>query len=173
MALERAAFGWNRHCEERSDEAIQRTWARYGPLDCFASLAMTIAVRPKCNLLSSCWSAARLGAAAVMAAPGLRSGGDPAIHAAPPQMSPGSGAANGARASGTKRFDLAAPLRSFSAPKHVDGRDQPWDEPGHDASSPFAPPRYPEFLLPTTSTMRVCFVLRKNGKCGMHFSSPD
>ena len=37
---------------------------------------------------------------------------DPAIHAAPLQMSPGS-SANGARASGTKRFDLAAPLRSF------------------------------------------------------------
>ena len=54
---------------------------------------------------------------------------DPAIHAAPRQMSSGS-AANGARASGTKRFDLAAPLRSFSAPKHVDGRD----EPGHDGS---------------------------------------
>jgi hypothetical protein len=44
-------------------------------------------------------------------------------------MSPGS-AANGARASGTKRFDLAAPLRSFSALKHVDGRDKP----GHDGS---------------------------------------
>jgi hypothetical protein len=40
------AFGWNRHCEKRSDEAIQRTWAPYVPLDCFASLAMMIAVRP-------------------------------------------------------------------------------------------------------------------------------
>ena len=49
--LERAAFGWNRHCEERSDEAIQRTCAPHVPLDCFASLAMTIAVRPKCDLL--------------------------------------------------------------------------------------------------------------------------
>jgi hypothetical protein len=64
---------------------------------------------------------------------------DPAIHAAAPQMSSGD-AANGARASGTKRFDLAAPWRSFSAPKYVDGRDKP----GHDASS-FAPPQYPEF----------------------------
>jgi hypothetical protein len=44
-------------------------------------------------------------------------------------MSPGS-AANGARASGTKRFDLAAPLRSFSPLKHVDGLDKP----GHDGS---------------------------------------
>src|ERR1700722_1725877 len=25
---------WNRHCEERSDEAIQRTWTPYVPLDC-------------------------------------------------------------------------------------------------------------------------------------------
>jgi hypothetical protein len=62
--LGRAAFGWNRHCEERSDEAIQRTWAPYVPLDCFAVarperrasfdalwLAMTIAIRPKCNLV--------------------------------------------------------------------------------------------------------------------------
>jgi hypothetical protein len=31
----------HRHCEERSDEAIQRTKAPYVPLDCFASLAMT------------------------------------------------------------------------------------------------------------------------------------
>jgi hypothetical protein len=27
---------WARHCEERSDVAIQRTWARYVPLDGFA-----------------------------------------------------------------------------------------------------------------------------------------
>jgi hypothetical protein len=79
-------------------------------------------------------SAARLGAAAVMA------GLDPAIHSAPPRMSPGS-AANGARASGTKRFDLAAPLRSFSAPKHVDGRD----EPAMTLQVRFAPPQYSEF----------------------------
>jgi hypothetical protein len=42
----RAAFAWNRHCEERSDEAIQRTCARYVPLDCFASLAMTMLAAP-------------------------------------------------------------------------------------------------------------------------------
>jgi hypothetical protein len=31
---------WGRHCEERSDEAIQAATAD-APLDCFASLAMT------------------------------------------------------------------------------------------------------------------------------------
>src|SRR5580704_9716006 len=55
LGLGRAAFGWNRHCEERSDEAIQRTWAPCVPLDCFPGsqspgVAMTIAVRSKCNL---------------------------------------------------------------------------------------------------------------------------
>jgi hypothetical protein len=25
-----------RHCEERSDEAIQESWAPYVPMDCFA-----------------------------------------------------------------------------------------------------------------------------------------
>src|SRR5580704_17783744 len=35
LGLGRAAFGWNRHCEERSDEAIQRTCAPCVPLDCF------------------------------------------------------------------------------------------------------------------------------------------
>src|SRR5271169_6773956 len=55
--LEHAAFGRNRHCEERSDEAIQRTRAPYVPLDCFPpgpkaqGVAMTITVRPKYNLL--------------------------------------------------------------------------------------------------------------------------
>ena len=29
--LEPSALGWNRHCEERSDEAIQRTWMPYVP----------------------------------------------------------------------------------------------------------------------------------------------
>jgi hypothetical protein len=38
------ASGRNRHCEERSDEAIQRTEGTLRSLDCFASLAMTIAV---------------------------------------------------------------------------------------------------------------------------------
>jgi hypothetical protein len=33
-----------RHCEERSDEAIQKP--HVGPLDCFASLAMTAMVAP-------------------------------------------------------------------------------------------------------------------------------
>src|ERR1700722_2949564 len=28
------SFGWNRYCEERSDEAIQRTCAPHVPLDC-------------------------------------------------------------------------------------------------------------------------------------------
>jgi hypothetical protein len=103
---------------------------------------------------ASCWSAARLGAAAVMA------GLDPAIHAAPPQMSPGS-AANGAGASGTKRFDLAAPLRSFSAPKNVDGRD----EPGHDASGPFrAAPVFGIPRLPTTNAIRVVLYLANKQK---------
>jgi len=101
-----------------------------------------------------CWSAARLGAAAVMA------GIDPAIHAAPPQMSPGS-ATNGARASGTKRFDLTASLRSFSAPKHVDGRD----EPGHDASGPFrAAPVFGIPWLPTTSALRIVLSLAQKQK---------
>ncbi len=54
---------------------------------------------------------------------------DPAIHAAPPQMSPAT-AANGVRGFRNKTFDLAAPSRLFSALKHVDGRD----EPGHDGS---------------------------------------
>jgi hypothetical protein len=32
---------FNRHCEERSDEAIHRPVVRRGPMDCFAALAMT------------------------------------------------------------------------------------------------------------------------------------
>jgi hypothetical protein len=44
--LERDAFGWNRHREERSDAAIQESRGAYVPLDCFASLAMTGLVRP-------------------------------------------------------------------------------------------------------------------------------
>ena len=35
--LERVAFGWDRHCEERSDEAIQRTRDAQRSLDCFPS----------------------------------------------------------------------------------------------------------------------------------------
>jgi hypothetical protein len=88
---------------------------------------------------ASCWSAARIGAAAVMA------GLDPAIHAAPPQMCPGS-AANGARASGTKRFDLAALAVVLCAEKRG------W--PGRARTSPamtlqvrVAPPQYREFLV--------------------------
>jgi hypothetical protein len=45
VRAERAAFGWNRLCEERSDEAIQRTWAPYVPwiaASAFGLLAMTI-----------------------------------------------------------------------------------------------------------------------------------
>jgi hypothetical protein len=41
--LERDCLGLIRHCEERSDAAIQS--AAVEPLDCFASLAMTEAVR--------------------------------------------------------------------------------------------------------------------------------
>jgi hypothetical protein len=41
-----------RHREERSDAAIQESRAPYVPLDRFAALAMTIMVRPKCNLVS-------------------------------------------------------------------------------------------------------------------------
>ena len=53
----------DRHREERSDAAIQKEVGRFVPLDCFAVspsvrtgvfdalwLAMTIAVRAKCNL---------------------------------------------------------------------------------------------------------------------------
>ena len=42
-----------RHCEERSEEAIQRTEDALRSVDCFASLAMTATVRAKCNPL---WS---------------------------------------------------------------------------------------------------------------------
>ena len=58
-------LGWNRDCEERSDEAIQRTWDARRSLDCFAIarpegrasfdalwLAMTIGVRPNAIGLS-------------------------------------------------------------------------------------------------------------------------
>jgi hypothetical protein len=36
---------WVRHCEERSDEAIQQLQRLIRALDCFASLAMTLGVR--------------------------------------------------------------------------------------------------------------------------------
>ncbi|HXE25655.1 MAG TPA: hypothetical protein VN637_12275, partial [Roseiarcus sp.] len=44
MTLEHDATGSNRdrHCEERSDEAIQRTKGVLRSLDCFAPLAMTL-----------------------------------------------------------------------------------------------------------------------------------
>ena len=48
--LEQAANCWNRHREERSDAAIQELQGALVTLDCFAALAMTIVVRPKCNL---------------------------------------------------------------------------------------------------------------------------
>jgi hypothetical protein len=37
------------HREQRSDAAIQESWALYVPPDCFASLAMTSAIRRKCT----------------------------------------------------------------------------------------------------------------------------
>ena len=62
--IEAAAFGRNRHREERSDVAIQESQGALSSLDCFAiarlegrasfdalGLAMTPLVRPKCNLL--------------------------------------------------------------------------------------------------------------------------
>jgi hypothetical protein len=48
--LEPAAFARNRHREERSGAAIQMAVGRPMTPDCFASLAMTIVVRPICNL---------------------------------------------------------------------------------------------------------------------------
>jgi hypothetical protein len=36
LALERAAFGWNRHREVRSDAAIQESWSALRSLDRFA-----------------------------------------------------------------------------------------------------------------------------------------
>jgi hypothetical protein len=54
--LERAAFGWNRHREQRSDAAIQGTVGRpttpglLPPGSQSPGVAMTIAVRPKPNL---------------------------------------------------------------------------------------------------------------------------
>ena len=41
---EHAALAWDRYCEERSDEAIQRTKGVLLSLDCFAALAMTTLV---------------------------------------------------------------------------------------------------------------------------------
>src|SRR5277367_1408688 len=40
-----------RHCEERSDEAIQRTQGALRYLDCFAPLAMTSGFEPSAGLL--------------------------------------------------------------------------------------------------------------------------
>ena len=44
-----AALGLNRHCEERSDEAIQRSQGGPLALDCFASLAMTATEHCSCR----------------------------------------------------------------------------------------------------------------------------
>jgi hypothetical protein len=52
-APEQATHCWNRHREERSDAAIQEPQGALRPLDCFAPPAMTIAVRPKCNLVQA------------------------------------------------------------------------------------------------------------------------
>jgi hypothetical protein len=43
--LARFSITLSRHCEERSDEAIQKIVGAGGWLDCFASLAMTVASR--------------------------------------------------------------------------------------------------------------------------------